>query len=104
MPPTIPPFIRTSVPFSIALSTPPPIPPSIAWLERAKQSATFNKKLYTIIGGVLVFCSFVVGNHWSLKTQLDIIKERQENIRKEFLAKLEGQNAINEVNEVYNGK
>lgn len=63
MPYTIPPTVPPTIPFYIRPSVPLFVSP-IPWIERPRQSATFNKELFVIIGGVFVFCSFVVGNHW----------------------------------------
>ncbi|CAB4483852.1 unnamed protein product [Rhizophagus irregularis] len=98
IPPTAPPIIPPTISLYIRPSVPLSVSP-ITCIERSKQGVTFNRELFALIGGVFVFCSFALGNHWSLKNQIGSEKERQESISKEILAKLKEQKEVNEVNE-----
>jgi len=63
IPPTVPPIIPPTISLYIRPSVPLSVSP-ITCIERSKQGVTFNRKLFALIGGVFVFCSFALGNHW----------------------------------------
>ena len=63
IPPTAPPIIPPTISLYIRPSVPLSVSP-ITCIERSKQGVTFNRKLFALIGGVFVFCSFALGNHW----------------------------------------
>ncbi|CAG8811834.1 23612_t:CDS:2, partial [Dentiscutata erythropus] len=78
-----------------------------SWIGKAKEAVEANKVLFIIFGGLIsgvtVVCTFVIGNNWKLKNEIDILKVRQEKdidaLRNEIIAKLEG---LRDVNHVYN--
>ncbi|CAG8743601.1 15758_t:CDS:2, partial [Rhizophagus irregularis] len=89
IPPTAPPIIPPTISLYIRPSVPLSVSP-ITCIERSKQGVTFNRELFALIGGVFVFCSFALGNHWSLKNQIEVNEVNEA---------IEVVNEINEVNE-----
>ncbi|KAF0404049.1 hypothetical protein F8M41_009105 [Gigaspora margarita] len=88
----------------------PPTAPNSSWIGKAKEAVEANKELFIIFGGLIsgitVVCTFVIGNNWKLKNEIDVLKERQETLketqkglRNEVIAMLEG---LRDVNHVYN--
>ncbi|KAF0406863.1 hypothetical protein F8M41_008810 [Gigaspora margarita] len=99
----------------------PPTAPNSSWIGKAKEAVETNKELFIIFGGLIsgvtVVCTFVIGNNWKLKNEIDVLKERQEKefgilkerqetlkkkqegLRNEFIAMLKG---LRDVNNVYN--
>ncbi|RHZ47964.1 hypothetical protein Glove_564g44 [Diversispora epigaea] len=103
-------FTSTPSTFTSTPSTFTSTPSNSFFWGKVQQTVIANKEAFIVFGslisGVSVVCSIVIGNNWKLKNDIVelrekqiALKERQDNLRKEIKAMLEG---FQKVHDVYN--